>query len=107
MGYCLGITLYLDLFHLSLPRRLIGKLGGALIIQEPWRDRLIIGLTLIPRGEVGLIFAELGRVSEIFSNEVYFGMVIVIALTTIFPPLVIKWIYQAAGHSLQQSPDPT
>lgn len=33
----------------------------------------------MPRSEVGLIFAELGRVSGIFSNEVYAGMVIVIA----------------------------
>ena len=79
----------------------LGKLGGALLIQEPWRDRLIIGLAMIPRGEVGLIFAELGRVSEIFSNEIYAGMVIVIALTTVFPPLIIKWVYQSFGHSFQ------
>jgi Kef-type K+ transport system membrane component KefB len=79
----------------------VGKLGGALVIQEPWRDRLIIGLAMIPRGEVGLIFAELGRVSEIFSNEIYAGMVIVIALTTIFPPLAIKLIYQASNQPLQ------
>ncbi len=76
----------------------LGKLLGALFIQEPWRDRVIIGLAMIPRGEVGLIFAELGRVGEIFSNEIYAGMVIVIALTTIFPPLAIKWIYQISDH---------
>ena len=83
---------------------MVGKLGGALVIQEPWRDRLIIGLAMIPRGEVGLIFAELGRVSGIFSNEIYAGMVIVIALTTIFPPLAIKWVYQASNHPLQTKP---
>lgn len=77
-----------------------GKLIGALVIQETWRDRMIIGLAMIPRGEVGLIFAELGRISEIFSNEIYAGMVIVIALTTIFPPLAIKWIYQSSSHPL-------
>ncbi len=79
---------------------IVGKLGGALVIQEPWRDRVIVGLAMIPRGEVGLIFAELGRVSEIFSNETYAGMVIVIALTTVFPPLIIKWMYQSFGHPL-------
>jgi hypothetical protein len=31
----------------------------------------------------GLIFAEFGRESGVFSNEIYAGMVIVIALTTI------------------------
>ena len=79
----------------------MGKLVGALVIQEPWRNRLIIGLAMIPRGEVGLIFAELGRVSEILNNEIYAAMVIVIALTTVFPPLAIKWIYQSSGHPLK------
>ena len=44
-------------------------------------------------GEMGIIFAELGRVSGIFSNEIYAGMVIVIALTTLLPPFVMKWFY--------------
>ena len=39
------------------------------------------------------IFAELGRESGIFSNEVYAGMVIVIAVTTLLPPFVMKWYY--------------
>lgn len=46
---------------------------------------------MMPRGEVGLIFAELGRVSEIFNNEVYVAMVIVIALTTLLPPFMMKY----------------
>ena len=52
-------------------------------------------MAMVPRGEVGLIFAELGRVSKIFSNEIYAGMVIVIALTTLLPPFIMKWFY---GH---------
>lgn len=48
---------------------------------------------------MGLFFAELGRISEIFSNEIYAAMVIVIALTTVFPPLIIKWVYHTSGHS--------
>ena len=79
---------------------LVGKLCGAFMIKEPWPSRWIIGTALIPRGEVGLIFAELGRVSEIFSNEIYAGMVIVIALTTIFPPLAMKWFYDRYGQQL-------
>ena len=50
---------------------------------------------MMPRSEVGLIFAEPGRVSEIFNNEIYAGMVIVIALTTLLPPFIMKWFY---GH---------
>ncbi len=71
----------------------LGKLLGAFLIREPWAARWAIGLAMTPRGEVGLIFAELGRVGGIFSNEIHAGMVIVIALTTLLPPFVMKWFY--------------
>ena len=71
----------------------LGKFSGALFIKESWRMRMMVGLAMVPRGEVGLIFAELGRVSNIFNNEIYAGMVIVITLTTILPPLIMKWSY--------------
>ena len=73
---------------------LLGKLAGAMLIREHWTQRLIIALAMSPRGEVGLIFAELGRSSGIFNNEVYAGMVIVIAMTTVLPPLWMKRAYR-------------
>jgi Kef-type K+ transport system membrane component KefB len=72
----------------------IGKLLGAFLIRENMPTRFAIGLAMVPRGEVGLIFAELGRSSGIFNNEVYAAMVMVIALTTLLPPFVMKWLYQ-------------
>lgn len=70
---------------------LIGKLLGALFIKETWSTRFLVGMAMMPRGEVGLVFAELGRVSGIFDNEVYAAMVIVIALTTLLPPFMMKY----------------
>jgi Kef-type K+ transport system membrane component KefB len=78
-----------------------GKYAGALFVNETWKMRIIIGLAMVPRGEVGLIFAELGRVSGIFTNEVYAGMIIVITLTTLLPPIIIKWFYGRYGDRLQ------
>ena len=89
-------------FSLSLlVAAITGKLVGAFLIKESWPIRWVIGLAMIPRGEVGLIFAELGRVSGIFNNEIYAGMVIVIALTTLLPPFIIKWFYGRYVNSLQ------
>ncbi len=89
------------IFSLSLLLvAVVGKLVGALIIKESWEKRWIIGIAMIPRGEVGLIFAELGRVGGIFNNEIYAGMVMVIAFTTLFPPLVLKWFYGRFGDRL-------
>jgi len=82
---------------------IIGKMAGALFIRESWASRLMIGMAMVPRGEVGLIFAELGRFSGIFNNEIHAGMVIVIVLTTIIPPFTMKWFYRHYSHQLVES----
>lgn len=79
---------------------IVGKLMGTFLIKEPLLVRWVIGMAMIPRGEVGLIFAELGRVSGIFNNEIYAGMVIVILFTTLFPPLVMEWFYNRYGKRM-------
>ncbi len=89
-------TFSLSLFVVSV----VGKLAGAFTINEPWQTRCMIGTAMIPRGEVGLIFAELGRVAGIFTNEIYAGMIIVIAMTTLLPPFVMKWFYGRYGHAM-------
>lgn len=75
-----------------------GKIIGALVIPEPWPVRWAVGLAMVPRGEVGLIFAELGKVSGIFDEELYAAMVIVIALTTLLPPFALTAFYARYGH---------
>jgi Kef-type K+ transport system membrane component KefB len=79
---------------------IVGKMLGAFIINENWASRLVIGMSMVPRGEVGLIFAEIGRFSGIFDNEVHAGVVIVIVLTTIIPPFTIKWFCRNYSHKL-------
>lgn len=73
----------------------VGKFAGALVIKESWGSRFIIGVAMIPRGEVGLIFAELGRESGVLDNEPYAALIIVIVLTTLLPPFVMKWFYNS------------
>ncbi len=65
---------------------------GSLFISENKFCRMMVGMSMVPRGEVGLIFAELGREADIFSNEIYASLVLVIAFTTILPPLIMKWL---------------
>ncbi|HID81811.1 MAG TPA: cation:proton antiporter [Chromatiales bacterium] len=72
---------------------IFGKLAGAMMLHENWPTRWMIGTAMIPRGEVGLIFAELGRFNGILSNEVYAALLIVIAVTTLMTPFVMKALY--------------
>jgi Kef-type K+ transport system membrane component KefB len=80
----------------------LGKLAGGWLIKGPWVKRCCIGLAMIPRGEVGLIFAELGLESQILSHDIYAGLVFVIALTTLLPPFVLKWVHKHYGEYLEE-----
>ncbi len=90
----------LTLFVLAVLTKL---LAGFFITRENLHTRFAIGLAMVPRGEVGLIFAELGRASGIFNSEVYAAMVIVIALTTLLPPFVMKWFYHRYRSRLPET----
>ena len=72
---------------------LVGKFASGFFIREPRRSQVAIGLSMIPRGEVGLIFAQLGFSQGILNGELYAALLIVIALTTMSPPFMLNWFY--------------
>ena len=85
---------------------IIGKIaGGYLMRGEHWLMRSAVGMAMVPRGEVGLIFAELGRAAGIFDAAMYAAVVLVIAYTTLFSPFWIKLFYRLFNQrpELQES----
>ncbi len=74
---------------------IIGKQACALAIFDKRTNRLAIGLGMIPRGEVGLIFAGIGLTLyvggyEVVSPDTYAAVVIMVIVTTLVtPPLLI------------------
>jgi len=71
----------------------IGKFVAGFCIRESRRNQVAIGLSMIPRGEVGLIFVQLGFSQNLLDRDLYAAMLIVIALTTMSPPFLLKWFY--------------
>jgi len=71
----------------------IGKIAAGFFIRESRFRQMAIGLAMIPRGEVGLIFAQLGLTQGILDAETYAALLIVIALTTVVPPFLLKAYY--------------
>jgi Kef-type K+ transport system membrane component KefB len=71
----------------------LGKLLSGFLIKESFRTRFIIGTAMIPRGEVGLIFANIGLTAGILKDEVYTSIILVIVLTTLMAPLLLRYIY--------------
>ena len=83
-----------------------GKFLGAFFAGGSWHSRFAIGIAMVPRGEVGIIFAELGRESGVFNNEIYAGMIIVITLTTFMTPLLLKSYYARFDRELHADDSP-
>ena len=74
---------------------IIGKYIGALLLSHTSAlKKALIGISMIPRGEVGLIFAEVGRVNGILNNEIYAVLIFVIIVTTVVPPFLLKWLFK-------------
>jgi len=74
----------------------IGKQVCGLGVLERGADRLAVGLGMIPRGEVGLIFASIGATLAIGGERViepaqYSAIVVMVALTTLMTPPLLTW----------------
>jgi Kef-type K+ transport system membrane component KefB len=59
-------------------------------------DRLSVGIGMIPRGEVGLIFANIGmsltvKGERIVDAAVYSAVVVMVIATTMITPPALKW----------------
>ncbi|MGA9163037.1 MAG: cation:proton antiporter [Thiobacillus sp.] len=76
----------------------IGKIAAGFFISETRFRQMAIGLSMVPRGEVGLIFAQLGLNQKILDAETYAALLIVIAITTVAPPFLLKAWYGRQAH---------
>jgi len=60
-------------------------------------NRLAIGVGMIPRGEVGLIFADIGRRAGILSAETFSAILIMVIMTTFVAPPLLKVFFRPEG----------
>ncbi len=86
---------------LGLGLTVVGILGKAIagyaIYTKQALNRLAIGIGMIPRGEVGLIFAMIGTKltlngAPVISSEVYSAIIVMVVLTTMVTPPALSWV---------------
>jgi Kef-type K+ transport system membrane component KefB len=75
---------------------ILGKQACALAVVNRGVDRLAVGLGMIPRGEVGLIFAGMGLDMKIQGVPVlgsgeFAAVVAMVMLTTVVTPPLLRW----------------
>jgi Kef-type K+ transport system membrane component KefB len=78
---------------------ILGKQLCALGVIGRGFDRLSIGIGMIPRGEVGLIFANMGLTlvvagMPVVNQSVFSAVVVMVISTTLITPPALKWSFE-------------
>jgi Kef-type K+ transport system membrane component KefB len=81
---------------------ILGKLACALGVLGHGIRRLAVGIGMIPRGEVGLIFAGIGARASlggepILTQNVYSAVVVMVLVTTLITPVGLRWVFGKAS----------
>ena len=71
----------------------VGKLAAGW--AAPWRtyNRPAVGLGMVPRGEVGLIFANIGLTMGVLSDDLFGAIILMVIGTTFAAPPLVKWSF--------------
>ena len=72
---------------------IVGKVAAGW--AAPWTRfrRIVVGVGMVPRGEVGLIFAEIGRRSGVLGEEVFGAVLLMVMVTTFIAPPSLKSLF--------------
>jgi Kef-type K+ transport system membrane component KefB len=72
---------------------ILGKIAAGW--AAPWARfrRLVVGVGMVPRGEVGLIFADIGRRSGILNEAVFGAILLMVMATTFVAPPGLKLLF--------------
>jgi len=81
---------------------IVGKQAAAFGVLGKGLNRWAVGLGMIPRGEVGLIFASIGaglyyQGNPVVNPAVYAAVVIMVIVTTMVTPPVLKKVMEKSG----------
>jgi Kef-type K+ transport system membrane component KefB len=82
LGVAMGLTI----------AAIAGKQVCGFGVLERGVNRLSVGIGMIPRGEVGLIFAGAGRLLKVIDDATFSAAVIMVITTTLITPPVLKMV---------------
>ncbi|MBW4537773.1 MAG: cation:proton antiporter [Myxacorys chilensis ATA2-1-KO14] len=77
---------------------------GFTIFGQPELNRLAIGVGMIPRGEVGLVFASVGATTGTLPEALQAAVIVMVILTTFLAPPLLRVVF-TNGDSVGQEDD--
>ena len=96
------ILITLVMFVIAVVGKLFGCGGAAKLFKMSKRECIQIGVGMISRGEVAIITANIGMQNKIISEEIYIPTLIVVILTTVITPALLKIVF-SSKHGLSDS----
>jgi Kef-type K+ transport system membrane component KefB len=73
---------------------ILGKVvTGWAVFGQPGINRLAVGVGMIPRGEVGLVFAGIGSASGVIDKPLEVSIIIMVILTTFLAPPLLRIVF--------------
>ncbi len=83
----------------------IGKVAAGYSVLRGDINKLAIGAGMVPRGEVGLIFAQIGLLGGILTQDVFSAVLIMVMATTLVTPPVLKLLFERHPSETGQADD--
>jgi len=77
---------------------IIGKVASGLVAGKGV-NRLAVGIGMMPRGEVGLIFAVIGKTLGVINDFLFSAIVLMVIVTTLLAPPLLKAAMLKNGDS--------
>jgi Kef-type K+ transport system membrane component KefB len=88
-GSLLQPKLYLLALILSIAA-IAGKVISGIAAKGNLEEKLLVGVAMVPRGEVGLIFAATGKSLGAINDEMFSVIILMVVITTFVAPPLIK-----------------
>jgi Kef-type K+ transport system membrane component KefB len=98
-----GIAFFILLLLIAIVGKIAGCGLGAFTSGFNKRESLVVGVGMIPRGEVGLITASLGFAAGLVSQNVYAQSVVLVLMTTLITPVLLKFAFP--GRPIESTVD--
>lgn len=92
-----GLFMMLSLIVIAIATKLFAGLG----VLKKGVNRIVVGVGMIPRGEVGLIFASIGLTRKIITPAEYAAIVAIVVITTFITPPLLKIVLRKAEMGMQ------
>lgn len=87
---------------------IIGKvMAGFTVFGQPDLNKFAIGVGMIPRGEVGLVFVAVGASSGVLASSLEAGIVVMVIATSFIVPALLRIVFKSDESAGEASPEIT